>query len=557
MAIALRDTTALKTGGLISLAREFEGQSPQAPLVPLATVPFDAVFGNGVFQSLLALQAFAAALIFVTYELARTFLDKGWALLAAACAGTIPGVADYSRLYAFAVPAAVFLTACALALIRSNRLRRRGWVVVAGVMAGLMLLSRTMTVAFLPGVALAAIGLLAAAPRGDRLRRGFSLVLAASVTFSLAATWYLRNFLSVAAYLFGYGYGKQSASFGESHSPSSWGYWTKDLRLAAESLYVPLAAVIALALAVALAQRFRSRALKLSSFGTPTLVIAVLEIGGYLALTSSKNEGTGFILPLIPGLAVLGVGAVAGLRASMVRSGLATLFVIICACNLVMKSGYVPLLADPRTATVPGMGSLPVVDGRGLIQREVATDGFSIDPVTEPMPDLHKRWLPLMRRLGSFMVRYASARGQTPYIVFGSDDAIFNVTRFDLVDALWLKSGTRWGFVEIPGSDSVGYYRARLEALEPNFVEMAGHARRSDHLRITQRYVMIAAKSLGYERVYRFRLPDGRFASLWYRRQPTLISSFAPRRRIVASRGVNAGYWFASSVATRSGGFIR
>jgi hypothetical protein len=41
-------------------------------------------------------------------------------------------------------------------------------------------------------------------------------------------------------------------------------------------------------------------------------VLVVLE--GYLVLTSSRNEGTGFSLPWLPALVILGVVAAASFR---------------------------------------------------------------------------------------------------------------------------------------------------------------------------------------------------------------------------------------------------
>jgi hypothetical protein len=526
VAIAIRDTRALNELGLTGLAKEFERQDVQAPLLPLATVPVNALVGNGVFQSLVTLQAFAAALVAVTYVLARTVLDRGWSLLAAACVGTMPAVADYSRLFVFAVPAAVFLTGCTWALVRSEQLRQRRWVVGAGALAGLMLLSRTMTLSFLPALWVAGLGLLVASPQGDRLRRFSSLVLAGLTTFAVAAIWYLHNAISVAAYLLHYGYGKQAGSFGAAHPATSWAYWAKDIRLAVQSLYLPLAALVLVGSLLAFARYSRSRGALRTALGSPTFVVAIVPVVGYLVLTSSKNEGTGFILPLLPPLTVLAVASAARLQHRMARRGLASLFVIVCASNLLMKSGYVPFLAAPRTLPVPGLGSLPVLDGRGLIQVEVAAAGYPVESPTQPLPDIHKRWLRVMHALTTFTGRYASERSQIPSVVFGSDDQIFNTTRYELAEALWPNHAAHSNFIGVGAdSDRVSYYRARLEYLKPNFVEIAQHRPRRGVTGITQRYVTVAVRSLRYRQVYRFRLPDGRQAGLWYRQQPTLVRS--------------------------------
>jgi hypothetical protein len=191
-----------------------------------------------------------------------------------------------------------------------------------------------------------------------------------------------------------------------------------------------------------------------------------------------------------------------------------------------MKSGLVPALANPVALQVPGLGSVPVLDGRGLIERDVADAGYPTGAASHEMPAVHKRWLPLMDALTTFASRYASDRRQTPYVVFGSDDQIFNTTRADLSNALSGTNGARSAVMEIqPGSDQVSYYRRQLESLKPNFVEIAQRPPVGGSVEITPRNVLVAAQSLNYRHVYGLTLPDGRRASLWYRLQPTLAEA--------------------------------
>jgi 4-amino-4-deoxy-L-arabinose transferase-like glycosyltransferase len=531
MAIAIRNTRALHDGGIASLIGEFERQNVQAPLLPLITVPVNAVFGNEVFQSLIAIQVVAAALTVATFLLARTFLSRSWSVLAAACVGSTPAVADYSREYVFSIPAALFLSGATWMLIRSDQLRQRRWVVGAGVLTGLMLLSRTMTLSFLPALFVAGVVLAIASnePEGRR-RRVRSLLWAGAALLVVAGSWYLRNVVSVAAYLLNYGYGKNADAFGESHSPASWGYWTKDVRLIAQSLYVPLALLVLASAFAALIVVVRSRVSVRMVLGSPMFVLGSVLVVGYLALTSSRNEGTGFVLPLLPPLIVLTVGSAARIGHRPIRHAFALLFAVVSVGNVAMKSSFVPALAQPVAWNIPGLGSVPVLDGRGLIQLEVAAAGFSTGGASDQLPAIDKRWLPVMRELTSFASRYAAERGQTPYIVFGSDDPIFNTTRATLTNALSGNDGARSNFIELDaGGDRVAYYRDRLDYLKPNFVEIAQRPLVGSSAGITPRYVAEAVRLLRYRPIYRFTLPDHRRASLWYREQESLT---LPDRRV-------------------------
>jgi hypothetical protein len=528
IAIAIRDTRALHEGGLASLAGEFERQNVQAPLLPLLTVPINAVFGNGVFQSLIALQIVAAALTVATFLLARTLMSRGWSLLAAACVGSTPAIADYGREYVFPIPAALFLTAATWMLIRSDQLRKRRWVVGSGGLVGLMLLSRTMTVSFLPALLAAGLSLLVASRSDDRRRRFRSLIWAGVATFAVAGTWYLRNGISVAAYLLHYGYGKQSGTFGTAHPASSWAFWAKDVRLAAQSLYLPLAVLIVVAIVVAVAECVRSRTSPRSWLGTPTLAVATVPVVGYLTLASSTNEGTGFVLPLLPPLTVVAVASASRLRHRLARRGFVLLFVIVCIGNVAMKSSLIRTLGKPVAVRVPGIGSVPVIDGRGLIQDEVGASGYATGSATAPLSAVHKRWLPLMQTVTTFADRFARDRGQTPYVLFGSDDQIFNTTRADLANALSGNNAARSSFIEPdPDGDRISYYRSRLNYLKPNFIEVAQRPP-TGAAQITPQYVVSAARALHYRRVYEFTLPDGRHASLWYRQQRSLAIGTPP-----------------------------
>lgn len=96
-------------------------------------------------------------------------------------------------------------------------------------------------------------------------------------------------------------------AFGRHYPIASWRYWTKELRLDFSYTGLPLAGALLLSFSVALAYllaRHRrlsgpSRPWSARAVGVLAPVLVVLE--GYLVLTSSRNEGTAFALPWLPG----------------------------------------------------------------------------------------------------------------------------------------------------------------------------------------------------------------------------------------------------------------
>jgi 4-amino-4-deoxy-L-arabinose transferase-like glycosyltransferase len=512
LARGFNDTHALLTGGPVKLVSEYEQQNLEAPLVPLLSVPITAVSGLGVFQGLLLLPLLAALLTLVTYALARRIVSWPWALLAAFVIATMPVVADYSREFVFAVPAALFLTAALWALLSSDGLRNARWVWLAGAMAGLLVLARTMTVSFLPALAVAALVLLLGS-RDDRRRRTINLLVGAGIAVFVAASWYLRNWRSVYDYLTSSGYGSTSGQYGRRTSILSLHFWTRELALMANETYGPLGLLLLVCLLLGVgAWLVRTR----GGTARPAVLALAVVVGlGYLVLTSSANEGTAFALPLLPPLAVLAVAALATLPWRATAVTLATLLAVVAGANLLMKSGSVAPLATVRSVHAPVLGRVAVTDGRGLLQ---VWSGASARPPDSQLPAVDRRWPPFSRALTGWIARYAAAHGERPYVLTATDHQFTNQTWISLADSLWFHDNV---FAFWPGpataGETVSQYRALFERYPANVVETTSGARPRgrplfDHVRAAR-----ALALLGFRQVKTFRMPDGKLAWLWWR----------------------------------------
>jgi hypothetical protein len=245
------------------------------------------------------------------------------------------------------------------------------------------------------------------------------------------------------------------------------------------------------------------------------LVLVVLE--GYLVLTSSRNEGTGFPLPWLPALVVLGVIAAASIPARAVRVALASIFVAVSVVAILSKSGWVGPLAKARTVSVPTLGRVPVTDGRGLIQREVGGDGYNVRPVTQPLPAIHRRWLPLAREVVGWSLRRAQQRREPLNLTLGLDDRIFGNSRLILAAQLWFHRYLSVDYLTAPpGRDTVASYHRQLVYPQPENALITGKAPPSGSS-ISRSKVETAARSLGFARARSFRMPDGRTIWIWWR----------------------------------------
>ena len=515
---SLSDFDALHDHGLRNFVETVGGRGTFGPLLPFVTALAYPVVGRGVFGSLLVLPLFFAGLVAAAFGLARQLVSDSWAVLAALAVAAIPAITDYSRLFHFALPATAFMTAALWALVRSDGLRRVGWAAAFGAFVALMLLSRTMTVAYLPGLALAA-GVQLLVDRPELRLKLRNLTIATGAAVLVAGPWYIRNARSVYDNLAGVGYGEGAVQFGRHYPVLSWGYWTKELRLDVSALGLPLAVALLLAFGVAIAylgRRDRSWRGPRSARAAAVLALVLVVLEGYLALTSSRNEGTGFALPWLPALVVLGVTAVASIPTRAPRLALAAAFVVLSLGAVASKSGWLEPLAKPRTVSVPGLGRVTVTDGRGIIQGELVGAGYAIRPVTQPPPALHRRWLPVARELVGWSLRRAERRDEQLNLTLGLDDLIFSNSRLILAAQLWFHRFLPVDYLSSSlGGDTVASYRRQLDSPKRENALVTGEP--GAKATISRTKVEAAARSLGFVRVRRFTLPDGRAIWIWWR----------------------------------------
>ncbi len=525
MQFSLSNFDGLHDQGLWTFVKTVAGRETFGPLFPFVTSLTYPIVGRGVFGSLLVMPLFFAGLVVATFGLTRRLVSDSWGVLAALTVATLPAVTDYTRLFHFALPATACLTAALWALVRSDGLRRVGWAIAFGVLAALTILSRTMAVAYVPALALAAgTQFLVGAPEVRLKLRNLAIAVGAAAL--LAGPWYIRNARSIYDYLVGDAYGEGAKAFGRHYPIASWGYWTKELRLDLSHLGLPLASALLLCFSVALAYlvaRHR-RVLRLGrpwsvrAAGVLALVLVVLE--GYLVLTSSRNQGTGFALPWLPALVVLGVTAAASVPARSLRVGLASLLVVVSLLGVVSKSGWFEPLAEVRAVSVPGLGTVPVTNGRGIIQGEFVGAGYDIGPVTQPLPAIHREWLPLARDVVGWSLRRAEQRGEPLNLVLGFDDLIFSNSRLILAAQLWFHQFLPVDYLRsFPEGDTVASYRRQLLSPRPQNALVIGDP--SPRATITRWKVEAAARQLGFKPVKSFAMPDGRAMRIWWREPGT------------------------------------
>lgn len=335
IADALRFADAVGDGPAALIAAV--GRTSTAPLVPLMSLPFtllgiDRPLSAFLIQPVLLIVS-SCCIASITAKVASPRFAVGSGVLFSTSAPALLAVLSYQ--YGLAVVA--FAGVALAALLSSDRgTNRRIWWV--GPACAAMMLSRTMALAFLPALAVASFA--AVWPNRHGVRR---LVVSLFVGVLIAAPWYLNQREAVFEYLFEYGYGERSGSYGPS------GLIGRLTGLVGTvvgefGVIVTCAVVVgAVMLAVrAVVSDRPARELVTSIAPTPLLPLAAFTLLGAAVLLTSSNRGSWFATPLLVATIPLGAAIVerAG-RPTQVLAGLG-LSVQLVAFTLVMASWVVP-----------------------------------------------------------------------------------------------------------------------------------------------------------------------------------------------------------------------
>lgn len=518
------DYFGLHYGGINGWWEAIQHQPTFAPLVPALT-SLTLHFDQSVLNGFVVLAFFALVLTLFAYLLATYLVGPRLGAFAALVTATLPGVFAFSREYIFALPTATFLLISVYAIVRSDGLRRTWWSVGCGVAIGLMLLSRTMAIAYVPGILLAGVvPALLRADRSELVRRALNLVLTMVVAAAVAATWYARNIGSVVEYLTSYGYGHQSQFYGAQHATISWGRFRSVAEhMITEDLYLPLAtiAIIALiALAVAAIVRLRGssdpRATLRRLAASDAFSVCIVFIVGYGALMSSQNGGDGFTVPitvLLPTITVVALRLYPRATVPAVAVvGLIALF------NVVSMATIWKWASEGRYTNVPGLAeSLPIVKGEPKTVFAIRQQFPGSEIEFGPRDAL---WLRADRKLDGILASFYGPQGEPPVVAFASRNRALNSNTLQLASIQKYQRGIPLEQFEIEeeSEDTVAEYRKLLgeDGAGTATVLLTMSSEENDFpVPITQAKAEAAGRQLGFRKATSMTLPDGRELRIW------------------------------------------
>ena len=522
LSISLGYFSALTSGGLGSWIAALEAPSTHAPVTTVLSSIAYAILVPHPLVGFLVILSFGLVTVLSTYFLGKVIGGRRLAILSSIVVACSPIIINYSRSYHFAGPATAVAMFGLLALAKSERLSRFSWSIVFGVCVGLLPLTRTMAIAFVPAFAVAAI--IQAAYGEDRRRRLYILVLSLGIALLTAAIWYVPNGRLVFQYLFSFGYGPRAASYGPGQESV---LGLQNLLFFLQTLgayvYLPNFALILSGLALLtlrVISRWRTAGFR-EGFDaillSPALPAALLVLEGALALASSQNKGSAFIAPLVPPMLLLAVWGWTGWEMPRVWQRLASALVIAVAIISLVPSLDLRLrAARPWLTEMPFIGGIYVTDGRGTIQKYEAAGGYSTDDPRRPISAPGgSEW---MKTIAASAERIGEASGDgTMPIAMAIRHYLFNTNTLHLARLL---AGKRqlliWGIETDVIGDTVPAYSTWLTSRTyPCFLLTSSAGKGEMVPAVNVENMERAASNAGFRTIDEWPLPDYRRVKLW------------------------------------------
>lgn len=538
LSYSLVDYNAFISNGFMGWVKTIVAPSIQAPLTTALTSVVYMIFGPKIFIGFVIMVFFGVATIAASYYLGNFVGDARLGLMTGILVATCPLVINYARSYSFALPAAAVTTMALLALVRSKQLTNIKWSVVFGLCVGLMPLARTMTIAFIPGLIIP-VALYIVMKSDNRWLRIKNTTLAAVVGIVVAAIWLVpnKNGLAVFQYLTSFGYGNRVVEYAAAHESrgvlqnlTSWPAWLETIQYAVNSIYLPDAILVlfgfGLSLILFLKMSFINKAHQtcVVAINSKMFSVFIFIIWCFIALASSQNKGTGFLLPIVPAMFLMSVWAIMQLNhGKWSNAAITGIIFVVSAISSVPLMYLTSPIAKPWVVNIPIFGGAKVTDGCGNIQGYLSAGGYhTSNPVLPIDAQTSKQWVRASLATAQ-RLRQVNANSAA----FGFRGYVYNVNTVTLQH--WLANQKGLSLIQIEpvvtGDSKAGYLQwlTKGDAARA-FTLVTAQKGQGDILpAVTDKYMDEAAREAGFLPLSSMLLPDARIITFWERRSPINI----------------------------------
>ena len=437
ISFAIAYTKALEGGGLFEWLNSLASPNGHAPFTPTLASILMYSFGHTENTALFTNIILSTMLISVVFEFGRFISGRIAGLLCAILVATTPAVSEYTRSFHFVIPATLFFTTAAYSYVRSNSFRVGHWSIIFGASLGMMILSRTMTIAFLPAFAVAfLLHSLSSQKFGTvQVRNAVISIISFAVT---ALPWYYINGYIVINYLFSFGYGAHASEYGSDTGVFTVGNLSRRVDILLNSLGYSTFTIIIVCLSVSIGYSITgwlvpNDSIKRDKIATYLTLLCILCL---FILATSRNIGTGFEVPVLPTLVVISVCGVLGLgkeyfsRMLIACAGISGIILAIAQIDI-SSCQYISKELHVHTQ----IGSQVFPECRGSIQKYV--DEYAVmttsthDIGSLPVLDYEKarKWRSLSVDIANELAIHNPGKNS---IVFASRHFLFNVNTTSL-----------------------------------------------------------------------------------------------------------------------------
>ena len=515
-------------------------QAPQAPLVPALT-SLILVFSQGVMQGFATLRHLPG--VFGHGQLRDRTATSGprFGALAAIVVAASPGAFAFSPELIFALPAAALLAAPSIRCFAARGMqrtasrspRRRDWADAA---------RKDDDSRLRPGIAASApIVALLVRPRQDSLPGALNLAVAGR---SAHSRW-LRP--GTGGLDFSrripdrFGYGAEAANFGKGHATFSWSWWHAAATLMTSAdLLLPLAVLVLaalIAIGVAAVRRVLEADNRRSAIGrllrSEVLGVTIVFLAGYLALSTSRNSGSGFTLPIAVLLPPIAVVALRIHRRAVVPAVAAV--VLVTGLNVLATSSFSEALARKRIVDLPLFGAVPWVNGVPRAVEAIRAEA----PGPETRFDTRDRgWPRADVAFSRYLFERLSTPLEVPLVAFGMRNRVFNTNTVQLQALQAFRQGVpAEQLVADFGNGPAAYVSQLTDPTNgiPGVVLTMSSNEGDFSPRTNQASVEAAAQRVGLRVARTMTLPDGRLLRIWVKRNPRSPSRRRRGTRQIAS----------------------
>lgn len=387
------------------------------PIVPLLAVPLLVVGPDDPRTVMMVQPLLLVGLAVAVAGITRTLAGPRSAIVAGLVIATTPTVSLATQSFWLGLGAATCCAAAVLALLHSDHLRN-DWVWVFGGLAGVMVMTRTMSLGFVPGMYLGAL-LLCRRERSSVV----GLAKAVAAFLIVAAPWWIINWTGLTEYLFSYGYGPRAGLFGQGSVPERLDFRYNRI-VNGVGLVIPGLIAIQLGLATAAVRVIRARVERHEwpSTWRAALAVTTIVVVGIAALVSTTNNGVWFELPLIALIVAL-------VAAAMSRAWLPC---SIAACVIFAWSG---LWSVGRAWWIigPGDGQPPTATHfeDGFAQYDLRFGKYRRDEHDDAAAD----WADASERIATELATIGG-NGAAPFVVMSGNMQLTNNNSVDLAAEL-------------------------------------------------------------------------------------------------------------------------